>query len=153
MSANKPLANGVDKLGGRVDELAQRVGRLSQQLATETAASRLSRWASRHPPRTDFVRQIGDGNTGSVHEVAVAHRRERRAVKRVDWSSHEQRQAVAKRVATEISVLQGLRHPLLPTLHQVYTTGDELCMEMTVRTRGCGRRREQPRLADARCPA
>lgn len=37
-----------------------------------------------------------------------------------------------QRVATEISVLQGLQHPLLPTLHQVYTTGSELCMEMTV---------------------
>jgi hypothetical protein len=38
-----------------------------------------------------------------------------------------------QRVATEISVLQSLKHPLLPTLHQVYTTGDEIFMEMTVR--------------------
>lgn len=40
---------------------------------------------------------------------------------------------VLQRVATEISVLQSLQHPLLPTLHQVYTTGDEICLEMTVR--------------------
>jgi hypothetical protein len=59
-----PLPGGVDKLSGRVDQLAQRVGRLSQQLAQETACTRLARWASRHPPRSDFVREIGDGNTG-----------------------------------------------------------------------------------------
>lgn len=37
-----------------------------------------------------------------------------------------------QRIATEITVLQALQHPLLPKLHQVYTTGDELCIEMTV---------------------
>jgi serine/threonine protein kinase len=41
-----------------------------------------------------------------------------------------------QRVATEISVLQDLQHPLLPKLHQVYTTGEELCMEMTLCSRG-----------------
>jgi len=38
-----------------------------------------------------------------------------------------------QRIATEITVLQSLQHPLLPKLHQVYTTGDEICLEMTVR--------------------
>jgi hypothetical protein len=37
-----------------------------------------------------------------------------------------------QRIATEITVLQSLHHPLLPKLHQVYTTGDEICLEMTV---------------------
>jgi hypothetical protein len=37
-----------------------------------------------------------------------------------------------QRVATEITVLQSLQHPLLPKLHQVYTTGNEICLEMTV---------------------
>lgn len=37
-----------------------------------------------------------------------------------------------QRIATEITVLQSLQHPLLPKLHQVYTTGDEICLEMTV---------------------
>jgi hypothetical protein len=41
---------------------------------------------------------------------------------------------VLQRVATEISVLQSIKHPLLPTLHQVYTTGDNIFMEMTVRS-------------------
>lgn len=54
----------VDKLGSKLDQLSARVGRLSQQLATETAACRLSRWASRHPPKSDFLRQIAEGNTG-----------------------------------------------------------------------------------------
>jgi hypothetical protein len=58
------LGPGVDKLSSRVDSLAQRVGRLSHQLTQETAATKLSRWVSRHPPKSDFVRQIGDGNTG-----------------------------------------------------------------------------------------
>jgi hypothetical protein len=40
---------------------------------------------------------------------------------------------VLQRIATEITVLQSLEHPLLPKLHQVYTTGDEICLEMTVR--------------------
>lgn len=39
---------------------------------------------------------------------------------------------VLQRIATEITVLQQLEHPLLPKLHQVYTTGDEICLEMTV---------------------
>jgi hypothetical protein len=43
---------------------------------------------------------------------------------------------VLQRVATEISVLQSIKHPLLPTLHQVYTTGDEIFMEMTVSLNG-----------------
>jgi serine/threonine protein kinase len=58
------------------------------------------------------------------------------AVKRIDWSTNEQRSSVAKRIATEISVLQSLQHPLLPTLHQVYTTGNEICLEMTLCSRG-----------------
>jgi hypothetical protein len=58
------LGPGVDKLSSRVDQLAQRVGRLSHQLTQETAATKLSRWVSRHPPKSGFVRQIGDGNTG-----------------------------------------------------------------------------------------
>jgi hypothetical protein len=91
------LPGGVDKLAGRVDHLAQRVGHLSKQLAQETAATRLARWASRHPPQVNFVRQIGDGNTGSVHEVSRVHQpSERVAVKRVAWSTQEQRQSVAK---------------------------------------------------------
>lgn len=131
------LGPGVDKLSSRVDQLAQRVGRLSQQLTQETAATKLSRWVSRHPPKSGFVRQIGDGNTGSVHEVSVEHKPGRNlAVKRVDWSTHEQRTSVAKRIATEITVLQSLEHPLLPKLHQVYTTGDEICLEMTLCSRG-----------------
>ncbi|WIA35389.1 hypothetical protein OEZ86_003835 [Tetradesmus obliquus] len=134
------LGAGVDKLGAKLDQLSSRVGRLSQQLATETAACRLSRWASRHPPKSEFLREIAEGGTGTVHEVSVDHGilgpGTRVAVKRVDWSTHEQRKSVAKRVATEISVLQSMKHPLLPTLHQVYTTGDEIFMEMTLCSRG-----------------
>jgi hypothetical protein len=44
---------------------------------------------------------------------------------------------VMQRVATEISVLQSIKHPLLPTLHQVYTTGDNIFMEMTVSAAFC----------------
>lgn len=58
------LGVGVERLSGRLDQLSQRVGRLSEQLAAETAATRLARWASRHPPQSSFVRQIGEGNTG-----------------------------------------------------------------------------------------
>eukprot|EP00879_Flechtneria_rotunda_P002728 GHRR01002934.1.p1 GENE.GHRR01002934.1~~GHRR01002934.1.p1 ORF type:complete len:346 (+),score=83.38 GHRR01002934.1:487-1524(+) len=127
----------VDQLSGRLDQLAFRVNKLQQHLATETAAARISRWVSRHPPKSDFLRQIAEGNTGSVHEVSVAHTPGKRvAVKRVDWSTHEQRAEVAKRVATEISVLQALKHPLLPTLHQVYSTGNEICLEMTLCSKG-----------------
>jgi hypothetical protein len=61
---DKGLGSGIDKLGSRVDDLAQRVGRLSHQLTQETATTRLARWVSRHPPKSGFVRQIGDGNTG-----------------------------------------------------------------------------------------
>lgn len=32
----------------------------------------------------------------SVHEVSVAHTPHRVAVKRIDWSTHEQRSTVAK---------------------------------------------------------
>lgn len=59
-----PLGPGVDKLSNRVSHLAERVGRLSQQLTQETATTRLARWVSRRPPNTQFVREIGDGNTG-----------------------------------------------------------------------------------------
>jgi hypothetical protein len=68
------LGPGVDKLSSRVDDLAQRVGRLSKQLTQETAATRLARWVSRHPPKSDFVRQIGDGNTGRcVAQMLTLH--------------------------------------------------------------------------------
>lgn len=53
-----------EQLSGSLDHLTQRVGRLAEQLVTETAASRLTRWASQHPPRSDFVRQLAEGNTG-----------------------------------------------------------------------------------------
>lgn len=43
---------------------------------------------------------------------------------------------LVQRIATEITVLQSLHHPLLPQLHQVYTTGDEICLEMTVSREG-----------------
>lgn len=61
------LGVGVEKLSGRIDKLSQRVGHLSQQLAAETAAAKLARWASRHPPKSDFLRQIAEGNTGRYH--------------------------------------------------------------------------------------
>lgn len=62
----------MDKLSSRVDQLAQRVGRLSHQLTQETAATKLSRWVSRHPPKSGFVRQIGDGNTGRFVPIPEA---------------------------------------------------------------------------------
>lgn len=58
------LSTRVDQLSQRVDQLSQRVRGLSQQLSTETAAAQLSRWASRHPPQSHFLRQIAEGNTG-----------------------------------------------------------------------------------------
>lgn len=63
----------LELLSSRLDQLSSRVGRLSEQLATETAASRLSRWASRHPPRSDFVRQLAEGNTGRCGSSSGSH--------------------------------------------------------------------------------
>jgi len=61
------------QLAGSVDHLTQRVGRLAEQLVTETAASRLTRWASQHPPRSDFVRQLAEGNTGRWVKLKFHH--------------------------------------------------------------------------------
>jgi serine/threonine protein kinase len=129
------FASKVAELQNKGMDVTLRIRELAGWLKRDTAAHNI-RYAARHPPNLQFVKEIASGQTGCVHEAVTTAGPNNLAVKCIDWSTKDQRVSVAKRIATEVVVLSAIQHPLLPKVHQVYNAGDEFCVAMTLCSRG-----------------
>ena len=129
------FASKVAELGNKGLDVNSRIRELTGWLKRDTAAHNI-RYAARHPPDLQFVKEIASGQTGCVHEASTTRGPKNLAVKCIDWSTKDQRVSVAKRIATEVVVLSSIRHPLLPSVHQVYNAGNEFCVAMTLCSEG-----------------